>query len=222
MGLVVQIERWPMAAAIALATEGVKANYNSGVGGGGFGAADREIGSKLDGAKVLAALDRIEKRQRHVADWCYFAYASPGWNAKQNRERLLTTLMNDWVLTNCLVNDVLIQRRTFDKFAVIVPFIAGGIALELASGASVTSTAEGPSYVPPTDKAHLISLLVDYDCEQKNEYSDGFKKKRTLYHQKHWSRWQEHIDCIRNTLMGYEKCAQAMFRKELANEMGAY
>ena len=123
MGLVVQIERWSMAAAIALATEGIRAKYNSGVGGGGFGAADREIGAKLDAGKVLAVLDRIKKRQCHLSDWCLFAYASPGWNAKQNRERLLSALMNDWVM-NGMVNDVLIQKRTFDKFAVIVPFVA--------------------------------------------------------------------------------------------------
>lgn len=73
MGLVVQIEHWPMSAAIALATEGVKANYNPGVGGGGFGAADREIGSKLDGAKVLAALERIKRREKHLVDWSLFA-----------------------------------------------------------------------------------------------------------------------------------------------------
>lgn len=36
MCLVVQIERWLMAAAIGLVTEGIKANYNSGVGGGGL------------------------------------------------------------------------------------------------------------------------------------------------------------------------------------------
>lgn len=222
MGLVVQIDRWPMAAAIALATESVRAKYNSDVGGGGFGAADREIGSKLDGAKVLAALERMEKRERHLADWCFYAYASPGWNSKQNRERLLTTLMNDWVLTNCISNDVLIQRRTFDKFATIVPLIAGGFALELVSGASVESSDQGLSYVPPTDKGHLISLLVGYDCKQKGIDSDSFKKKRTRYHQTNWNRWQEHIETIRAILMGYEKCAQAIFKKELENKMMSY
>ena len=222
MGLVIQVERWPMPAVIGLATEGVKSNYNFEAGGGGYGAADRQMGAKLDGAKVLAVLDRMEKRERHLADWCFFAYASSGWNAKQNRERLLTTLMNDWVITNCVVHDVLIQRRTFNKFAVIVPYLVAGMALELAGDASVLESTQGLTYVSPTNKASLIALLVDYDCREKCDHSDGFKRKRTRYYQTNWRRWQEHIECLRTIVMGYERSAQAMFKKELENKMMSY
>ncbi|EKO3482286.1 hypothetical protein M0358_002388 [Vibrio fluvialis] len=219
MGLVVSIEHWPMSAAIALATEGVKANYNSGVGGGGFGAADREIGSKLDGAKVLAALERIKRRERHLVDWSLFAYASPGWNANSNKERLIKCLMNDWVIAQSL-KGVTIQKRTFEKFSVIVPFIAGGMALEQLSGPSVQQQNDHPVYLPLVPKAHLIALLVDYDCQQKGENSEGFKKKRTRYYQTHWERWEEHIECIRTILVGYDVAAQVRFRAELENKMG--
>ncbi|EKO3542489.1 hypothetical protein [Vibrio furnissii] len=219
MGLVVQIEHWPMSAAIALATEGVKANYNSGVGGGGFGAADREIGSKLDGAKVLAALERIKRREKHLVDWSLFAYASPGWNANSNKERLIKCLMNDWVIAQSL-KGVTIQKRTFEKFSVIVPIIAGGMALEQLSGPSVQQQNDHPVYFPLVPKAHLIALLVDYDRQQKGENSEGFKKKRTRYYQTHWERWEEHIDCIRTILVGYDVAAQVRFRAELENKMG--
>ncbi|EKO3380826.1 hypothetical protein [Vibrio fluvialis] len=219
MGLVVQIEHWPMSAAIALATEGVKANYNPGVGGGGFGAADREIGSKLDGAKVLAALERIKRREKHLVDWSLFAYASPGWNANSNKERLIKCLMNDWVIAQSL-KGVTIQKRTFQKFSVIVPIIAGGMALEQLSGPSVQQQNDHPVYLPLVPKAHLIALLVDYDCQQKGENSEGFKKKRTRYYQTHWERWEEHIECIRTILVGYDVAAQVRFRAELENKMG--
>lgn len=59
MGLVTSIEHWEMPAASGMATEGIRAKYSEGAGGGGFGAADYEIGAKLDGAKVLAAVERI-------------------------------------------------------------------------------------------------------------------------------------------------------------------
>ncbi|MBY7784371.1 hypothetical protein KW437_21475 [Vibrio fluvialis] len=219
MGLVVQVEHWPMSAAIALATEGIKANYNPGVGGGGFGAADREIGSKLDGAKVLAALERIKRREKHLVDWSLFAYASPGWNANSNKERLIKCLMNDWVIAQSL-KGVTIQKRTFEKFSVIVPVIAGGMALEQLSGPSVQQQNDHPVYFPLVPKAHLIPLLVDYDCQQKGENSEGFKKKRTRYYQTHWERWEEHIECIRTILIGYDVAAQVRFRAELENKMG--
>ncbi|MBY7960044.1 hypothetical protein K6U58_00145 [Vibrio fluvialis] len=219
MGLVTNIEHWPMSAAIALATEGVKANYNPGVGGGGFGAADREIGSKLDGAKVLAALERIKRREKHLVDWSLFAYASPGWNANSNKERLIKCLMNDWVIAQSL-KGVTIQKRTFQKFSVIVPIIAGGMALEQLSGPSVQQQNDRPVYLPLVPKAHLIALLVDYDCQQKGENSEGFKKKRTRYYQTHWERWEEHIECIRTILIGYDVAAQVRFRAELENKMG--
>lgn len=219
MGLVVQIEHWPMSAAIALATEGVKAIYNPGVGGGGFGAADREIGSKLDGAKVLAALERIKRREKHLVDWSLFAYASPGWNANSNKERLIKCLMNDWVIAQSL-KGVTIQKRTFEKFSLIVPIIAGGMALEQLSGPSIQQQNDHPVYLPLVPKAHLIALLVDYDRQQKGENSEGFKKKRTRYYQTHWERWEEHIECIRTILVGYDVAAQVRFRAELENKMG--
>nr|MBJ6934381.1 hypothetical protein [Vibrio cholerae] len=100
MGLVVNLEHWPMPAAIALATEGVRANYNSGCGGGGFGAADREMACKIDGAKILSVIDAISQTDQHLADWCLFAYASPGWNSHKLADRLIEHIAADWVFVH--------------------------------------------------------------------------------------------------------------------------
>lgn len=219
MGLVTSIEHWGMPAAIGMATEGVRAKYSEGAGGGGFGAADYEIGAKLDGAKVLAAVENMANKAQHLSDWSLFAYASPGWNAKSNKERLIKCLMNDWVIAQSL-KGVTIQKRTFEKFSVIVPIIAGGMALEQLSGPSVQQQNDHPVYLPSVPKAHLIALLVDYDRQQKGENSEGFKKKRTRYYQTHWERWEEHIECLRTILVGYDVAAQVRFRAELENKMG--
>lgn len=127
--------------------------------------------------------------------------------------------MNDWVIAQSL-KGVTIQKRTFEKFSVIVPVIAGGMALEQLSGPSVQQQNDHPVYFPLVPKAHLIPLLVDYDCQQKGENSEGFKKKRTRYYQTHWERWEEHIECIRTILIGYDVAAQVRFRAELENKMG--
>ncbi|MDA1380609.1 hypothetical protein PCI56_13625 [Plesiomonas shigelloides subsp. oncorhynchi] len=47
MGLVIDIERWPVQAAVTMATEGVTANYGE-VTSGGDGTADRKICKMLD------------------------------------------------------------------------------------------------------------------------------------------------------------------------------
>ena len=181
MGLVVNIEHWPMAAAIALATEGVRASYNHGGGfGGGFGATDREIGSKLDGAKVLAVIECIGKKFKHLEDWMLFAYASPGWNDTRNRERFLTTALNDWVFA-WLAKGVVVQERTGSKFRVILPLIASAFALEQASGAKVDNVNGDIYYSSAVKRESLISMLVDDDCILKGEYSDAFKKKRNCW-----------------------------------------
>ncbi|WPC72940.1 hypothetical protein [Vibrio porteresiae] len=219
MGLVVNIEHWPMAAAIALATEGVRASYNHGGGfGGGFGATDREIGSKLDGAKVLAVIECIGKKFKHLEDWMLFAYASPGWNDTRNRERFLTTALNDWAFA-WLAKGVVVQERTGSKFRVILPLIASAFALEQASGAKVDNVNGDIYYSSAVKRESLISMLVDDDCILKGEYSDAFKKKRKRYYQANWSRWQEHIEIARTILINYDKYAQKLFKEELENKM---
>ncbi|AGN34144.1 hypothetical protein VPPG_00019 [Vibrio phage VD1] len=220
MGLVTSIERWEMPAAIGMATEGIRAKYNEGAGGGGFGAADYEIGAKLDGAKVLAAVERMASKAPHLADWSMFAYASPLWNSNENKTRLFESVMNDWVVC-ASEQGTMIQQRTHDKVKALIPVIAGGLALEQAGGAQ-TSLSEGSvKYTPTVTRAYLIHVLVEADSQDKDELSDGFKKKRTRYYQNHWSDWNQHVEAIRTLLVSYDQAARKLFKKELENKNGA-
>lgn len=221
MGLVVRIEHWPMAAAIALATEGVRANYNQGCGGGGFGAADREIGSKLDGAKVLAVIDEIAKNARHLSDWCLFAYSSPGWNSTRLTERLVENVAYDWVFSRYEQYNEIVQIRTYNKITPLIPLIAAGVALEQASGAEINKVNGELVYSPVATKIQLIQMLASCDAKEANDDSLSFKKKRTIYYQKHWSRISVHVDTIKMILMRYDRIASKRFKEELAKEMGA-
>ncbi|MGL6025682.1 MAG: hypothetical protein ACRC0U_00950 [Vibrio sp.] len=221
MGLVTSIERWGMPAAIGMATEGIRAKYNEGVGGGGFGAADREIGAKLDGAKVLAAVERMASKAPHLADWSLFAYASPLWNSNENKSRLFESVLHDWVV--CAAEcGVMIQQRTYDKVKALLPVVSGGLALEQSRGAQ-TSLCDGKvSYLPVATRAGLIHVLVEFDCQDKDELSEGFRKKRARYYQNHWSEWDRHVQSIRTLLTRYDQAAQKLFKKELENKNGAY
>ncbi|NAW57178.1 MULTISPECIES: hypothetical protein [unclassified Vibrio] len=219
MGLVTNIERWEMPAAIGLATEGIRAKYNVGAGGGGFGAADVEIGSKLDGAKVLAAIERMAKTAPHLADWSMFAYASPLWNSEENKARLIDSVSNDWVVC-ASEQGVMIQKRTYERVKTLVPVIAGGLALEQLGGAQVSLTIDGLSYTPTLTKSYLIHVLAKADTEAESCTSETYFKKRVRYYQKHWNDWSQHVEAIRTLLINYDIAARQMFKKELENKNG--
>ncbi|EOD5836009.1 hypothetical protein ACJYIM_002754 [Vibrio parahaemolyticus] len=217
MGLAVDIEHWEMPAAIGMATEGIRAKYNVGAGGGGYGASDYEIGSKLDGAKVLTAVERIAKKEPHLADWSMFAYASPLWNSTDNKVKLFETILNDWVVSSA-ERGVMIQQRTYERVKILLPLVAGGFALDLVGGAQTYQSASGVHHLPVYSRAHLIHLLVDYDSKVKNDFTDGFKNKRTRYYQNHWFEWESRVESIRTLLGLYDKKARKMFMKELENK----
>lgn len=67
-GLVTSIEDWGMPSAIAMATEGVRAQYSGGVGGGGFGAADYEVDAKVDCGGQLKLAPVLEFYQYSRSD----------------------------------------------------------------------------------------------------------------------------------------------------------
>lgn len=221
MGLCTNVEKWEMPAAIGMATEGIRAKYNVGAGGGGFGATDYEIGSKLDCAKVLVAIECMADKAPHLSDWSMFAYASPLWNSTENKSKLFESVLNDWVV--CAAEQgVMIQQRTYDKVKLLIPVIAGGLALDQAGGAQTSYSADGVTYEPTYSRAFLIKVLVDADCQNKVTFSEGFKKKRTRYYQANWSRWEEHVQAIRTLLISYDKAARKIFKIELESKMMSY
>ncbi|PNG64997.1 hypothetical protein CRN61_17835 [Vibrio vulnificus] len=234
MGLVVDIEHWPMPAAIALATEGIRAKYTTDCGGGGFGAADKEIGCKLDGARVLAVIDAMAECDRHLADWCLFAYASPGWSSTKLTNRLIENIAYDWVFVHHELTGEFIQKRTYSKILSIIPLIAGGLALEQASGACTALFTNRLVYSPAATRAQLTEQLINHDmqevsidchcshgCQCKSTQLAKFARERARYYQKHWGRIEGHIDTIRSILIGYDRRAQQTYKKMLENKMGA-
>lgn len=220
MGLATNIEHWDMSAAIGMATEGIRAKYNAGGGGGGFGAADMEIASKLDGGKVLAAVDAIGHEHRHLELWSMYAYASPLWNRHSNRDQLFEYIINDWVF-DCAAQGVFVQERTYIRIKSLLPLVAGGLALEQHSGADTLKNHNGLSYVPVANRASFINVLVDVDCAQKGVDSESFVKKRTRYYQNHWSDWQAHIEAVRSIITKYDILARKLYKKELEKKNGA-
>ena len=220
MGFASSFERWEMPAAIGMATEGIRAKYSEGAGGGGFGAADYEIGVRLDGAKVLAAVERMALNAPHLADWTMFAYASPLWNSNENKARLFESVMNDWVVC-AYEQGTLIQQRTHDKVKALIQVIAGGLALEQGRGAKGMISDGSITYTPTVTRAYLIHALVEFDCQARGKQGESFKKNRTRYYQNHWSDWNQHIEAIRTLLVGYDQAARKLFKKEIENKNGA-
>lgn len=211
MGFVIALERWPMSAAISLATKGLNTRNALEMRGGGFDAVDLEIGIRLDGAKVLRAVDAMHE---HLTDWSYFAYASPGWSNHGNRVRLVDSIAADWVFDN-LAKGVLIQKRTYDKMASLIPYIASGLAIELSSGAKTEVKSGEVRYVSNLSRSTFIALLVEFECKVKSVFSESYKKKRKRYYQNNWKRWQAHIEMIRGIVVRYDNAAQKSFEKHL-------
>ena len=220
MELATNIERWDMSAAIGMATEGIRATYRNGIGGGSFGAADIEIGSKLDGAKVLAAIERMASTAQHLADWSLFAYASPLWNSTDNKTRLFESALNDWVVA-AAEQGIMIQKPTHDRIQALIPVVAGGLALEQIGGAQTCKDIDGVKYSPSLTRSYLIHVLVEVDCLDMQETNESFKRKRVRFYQNHWADWDNHIQSVRTLLIGYDKAARKLFKKELESKNGA-
>ncbi len=221
MGLVINVERWDMSAAIGMATEGIRAKYNYGAGGGGFGGADIEIGSKLDGAKVLAAIERMASKAQHLADWSLFAYASPLWNSTDNKTRLFESALNDWVVASA-EQGIMIQKRTYERVQALIPVVAGGLALEQIGGAQTCQNIDGVKYSPSLTRSYLIHILVEVDCLDKQETRESFKKKRIRFYQNHWADWDKHIQSIRTIFITYDKSARKMFKYYLISKTSSH
>lgn len=212
MGLCTNIEHWELPAAIAMATEAIKAKYNEGVGGGGYGMADIEIGSKLDGAKVLATLEQIEGVHPHLSDWAYFAYASPMWNSSSITKQFLNHLLHDWVM-ECAFSGVVLQKKVVDRIEAILPLIAGGFALEQVSGADVELVNGEVQYRPVANRAELIHVLVQHDARVQQAHSETFFKKRKRYYQSRFDVIQTHIESIRTILAKYDSLCKKLYRR---------
>ncbi|HHX8716620.1 hypothetical protein [Vibrio alginolyticus] len=220
MGLCTNIEKWQMPAAIGMATEAIRAKYNEGAGGGGFGMADIEIGSKLDAGKVLSTLDQINAVHPHLSDWAFFAYASPLWNSQSLTHRFIEHLLNDW-LVDCCFTGITLQAKVVKRIEAILPLVAGGFALEQMAGADVQFVAGEGHYKPVASRTALIDTLVNHDCVVNQVNSETFKKKRKRYYQTHFDVIKPHIECIRTILLEYDSLCQKLFRIGVEKQNGS-
>lgn len=218
MGLATNIEHWDMSAAIGMATEGVRAKYNTGGGGGGFGAADMEIASKLDGGKILAVVHKMGLQFENLGLWVMFAYASPNWNCSSSSHKLFECVINDWVL-ECAENGNFIQMSMFERIQTILPMVAGGFALEQLSGADVSGPRGDLVYHPVVERKVLIAALVALDCNNKGVFSDSYRKKRARYYQTNWNRFSVHIEHLRSIIVKYDTLARKIYKKQLEKQM---
>lgn len=97
MGLVVDIEKWPVSAAITMATEGVTANYGE-VTSGGDGTADRKICKMLDKGKVLAAVGKLPS---HLSGWLLVAYAAPDYLSDARAQEFYREVIGEFISRVC-------------------------------------------------------------------------------------------------------------------------
>ncbi|BDR13161.1 hypothetical protein [Vibrio sp. STUT-A11] len=220
MGLCVNIEKWQMPAAIGMATEAIRAKYNEGAGGGGFGMADIEMGSKLDAGKVLSTLEQIKTVHPHLSDWAFFAYASPLWNSQSLTQCFVEHLLNDWIV-ECAFTGVALQAKVVKRIEAILPLIAGGFALEQMAGADVQFVAGEGHYKPVASRTSIINALVEHDCAANQVSSETYKKKRKRYYQTHFDVIQPHIESIRTILLGYDSLCQKLFRIGVEKQNGS-
>ncbi|MFW7526316.1 hypothetical protein ACODM8_19570 [Vibrio ostreicida] len=220
MGLATNVETWPMPAAIGMATEGIKAKHYDGTSGGGFGAADHQIGIKMDGAKVLVAIERMQRKAPHLAAWSLFAYASPSWNASSNTACLIESVLNDWVVQHA-EQGVIVQKRTYAKIKAMTAVIAAGLALQHRTGCPDQDAATASAMVSGTSRQYLIQALVAVDVQDKADTSDAFQRQRTRYYQNHWSNWAKHVLAMRALLLDYDRSARGLFSQELENQSRA-
>ncbi|MGL4270204.1 MAG: hypothetical protein ACRCR6_10565 [Plesiomonas sp.] len=123
MGLVVDIEKWPVSAAITMATEGVTANYGE-VTSGGDGTADRKICKMLDKGKVLAAVDKLAS---HLSGWLLVAYAAPGYLSDARAQVFYRDLIGEF-MSRYGDADFKLPEAKWERVMAIVPLICYDVA----------------------------------------------------------------------------------------------
>lgn len=206
-----------MPAAVGMATEAIRAKYNEGAGGGGFGMADIEIGSKLDCAKVLIALNQIGDIYPHLSDWALFAYASPMWNSSSLSKRVTVHVIGDW-LVECAFAESVPQEKVVNRMRCILPIVAAGVAIEQSAGASVRFELGEGFYEPVAKRSVIINALVSHDAADKGVSSETFAKKRRRYYQSNFTVIEKHIERIQHIIMRYDSLCRKLFRNALAKQ----
>lgn len=187
MGLVIDIERWPVQAAVTMATEGVTANYGE-VTSGGDGTADRKICKMLDKGKVLAAVDKL---QSHLSGWLLVAYAAPGYLSDARAQEFYREVIGEFISRYGDAGFKLAEGK-WDSVLNIVPLICYDVARHGNDPRLHFSVAEySAALVAGTDiKASTVRMS--------------------------WKRdWLPAVDLIKSILYAWDELAKNGLRKEL-------
>lgn len=187
MGLVIDIERWPVQAAVTMATEGVTANYGE-VTSGGDGTADRKICKMLDKGKVLAAVDKLPS---HLSGWLLVAYAAPGYLSDARAQEFYREVIGEFISRYGDAGFKLAEAK-WDNVLNVVPLICYDVARHGNDPRLHFSVAEySAALVAGTDiKASTVRMS--------------------------WKRdWLPAVDLIKSILYTWDELAKNGLRKEM-------
>ncbi|MGL5343636.1 MAG: hypothetical protein ACRC9O_03165 [Plesiomonas sp.] len=134
MGLVINLEHWPVPAAITMATEGVTANYGGEFTSGGDSTADRKICKMLDKGKVLAAVDALPP---HFSLWLLVAYAAPGYVSDAKAKELYEEVLGEF-MSRCVISKWNMSEKRWEMFIKVIPLICYDIARNGCAGGITT------------------------------------------------------------------------------------
>lgn len=123
MGLVLNIENWPVEAAITMATGGIHCQT-----GGEYTSAkstnDVKIGRGLDAGKVLSA---VYSQPEHLKGWLLVAYAAPGFVSTKLADDFYNTLY--WhVFGKATLKEMNQKQADWNTIREIIPHICYAVA----------------------------------------------------------------------------------------------
>ncbi|MGL5370808.1 MAG: hypothetical protein ACRDBF_07255 [Plesiomonas shigelloides] len=187
MGLVINIEQWPVSAAITMATEGVTANYSGEFTSGGDGTADRKICTMLDKGKLLAALDKLPK---HLKGWLLVAHSAPGYLSDANAEEFYSAVLSEFIGRYGDAGFTLSESR-WESIIRIIPLICYDVARHGNDPRIQFSTSE-----------YVAALVAGTDM-----------KPATV--RMSWRRdWMPSVELIKEIIVGWDELAKGSLRKE--------
>lgn len=187
MGLVLDIEHYPVAAVITMATEGISTSYE-GATSGGDGTADRKICKMLDKGKVLAAVDKLPP---HLSGWLLVAYAAPGYVSDGRAQEFYDVVLSEFVGRYGDAGFKLSEDR-WDAFIRLIPLICNDVARH---GTDVDA-----QYRP----AEYIAVLAADTGLDASVLRKGWRRD-----------WAPAIEFVKSILDGWDALAKQKFRQEL-------
>lgn len=187
LGFVLDIERWPVVAAITVATEGVTATYGE-ITRGGDSTADRKICKMLDKGKILAAIDKLPE---HLSGWLLVAYAAPGYVSDNRAKSFYYSVLSEFMGRYGYAGFRLSEPR-WEQVTQLIPLICYDVARH---GSDINTQFRPAEYI--------AALVADTNLSPSS-LSKGWKRD-----------WLPAIDLIKDIIYGWDQLAKCSLRNEL-------